>query len=47
MWTEILQREASQKKHYVRSKRHTIEVGWLGFQNELAEMIGCKPKICK
>ena len=47
MWKEIHQREENQKKNYVRSMRHTVEVGWLGFLDGLAAMIGCKPNIRK
>ena len=28
---------------YVKSQRHTIQVDWIPFMDELAELNGCKP----
>lgn len=34
-------------KRYVSSPRHTVEVDHLGFCNEIADIVGCRPDICK
>lgn len=32
-------------KRYVKSQRHTIQVDWIPYMDELAEKAGCKPRI--
>lgn len=41
-----LKRKASEKRYYC-SKRHTVQVNFIGYCDELAEMIGCRPNLLK
>jgi len=34
-------------KRYYNSARHTIQVDWLDFMDELAEQVGVKPNLVK
>jgi dimethylaniline monooxygenase (N-oxide forming) len=34
-------------KRYVASPRHTIQVDYVEYCNELADEVGCRPNICK
>ena len=45
MWQEIRQKEAVMSHRYVASHRHTIQVDFIPFMDELAVLIGCKPNI--
>ena len=45
MLEDIRHRRQIMAKRYVSSTRHTIQVDWLPFCDELAEEIGCKPNI--
>lgn len=47
MWKDISAKEAAMAKHFVKSQRHTIQVDYIKFMDELAELVGCKPDICK
>ncbi|XP_013068490.2 flavin-containing monooxygenase 5-like [Biomphalaria glabrata] len=42
MWEDIREKEANMAKRYVKSQRHTIQVDYLPFMDELAELVGCK-----
>ena len=35
------------KSRYVQSPRHTVEVDWLPYLDEIAELLSCKPDIGK
>ena len=43
MWEDIRYKEAAMAKRYVKSQRHTIQVDYVDFMDELAELNGCKP----
>ena len=43
MMTDITQKEFAMSHRYVTSKRHTIQVDYLPFMDELAELAGNKP----
>lgn len=43
MWEDIRFKEAEMAKRYVKSQRHTIQVDYIKFMDELAELNGCKP----
>ncbi|XP_076436626.1 flavin-containing monooxygenase 5-like [Babylonia areolata] len=45
MWTDIEAKEAAMAKRYVTSPRHTIQVDYISFMDELAELNGCKPSL--
>ncbi|XP_025112852.1 dimethylaniline monooxygenase [N-oxide-forming] 5-like isoform X2 [Pomacea canaliculata] len=45
MWEDIRAKEAHMAKQYVKSQRHTIQVEYIPFMDELAELVGCKPDI--
>ncbi|CAG5128899.1 unnamed protein product [Candidula unifasciata] len=35
------------QNQYVQTARHTIQVDWLPFMDEIAELVGCKPNLLK
>ena len=45
MWEDIHFKEAAIAQRYVKSPRHTIQVDFIPFMDELAELTGCKPDI--
>ncbi|XP_025111759.1 dimethylaniline monooxygenase [N-oxide-forming] 5-like [Pomacea canaliculata] len=45
MWEDIRKKEAAMAQRYVHTQRHTIQVDWVPFMDELANLIGCKPQI--
>ncbi|KAK7094774.1 flavin-containing monooxygenase 5-like [Littorina saxatilis] len=45
MWEDIQAKEAAMAKRYVKSPRHTIQVDYVSFMDELAKLNGCKPDI--
>ena len=45
MWEDIRLKEAAMAKHYYKSQRHTIQVDYISFMDELAELNGCKPDV--
>ncbi|XP_063796098.1 flavin-containing monooxygenase 5-like isoform X2 [Pseudophryne corroboree] len=45
MKMEINKRKEYNQKRYVKSDRHTIQVDYVPYMDELAEEIGCKPNI--
>ncbi|KAJ8300964.1 LOW QUALITY PROTEIN: hypothetical protein KUTeg_022483 [Tegillarca granosa] len=47
MWREIKNRHEQIARQYVTSQRHTIQVNYIGYMDELADMIGCKPNLLK
>ncbi|XP_035829107.1 flavin-containing monooxygenase 5 [Aplysia californica] len=47
MKREIDDAYKAMRKRYVDTARHTIQVDWLPFMDELAEMVGCKPNLLK
>lgn len=47
MLTDIKKKERENAKRYVASPRHTIQVDYLPYLDELAEQFGVKPKLLK
>ena len=47
MWEDVRAKQAAMAVRYVESTRHTIQVDWIHFMDEIAEQIGCKPDISK
>ena len=45
MEADIAQKEMAMSHRYVSSKRHTIQVDYLPFMDELAELTGNKPNL--
>ncbi|GFN88429.1 dimethylaniline monooxygenase [n-oxide-forming] [Plakobranchus ocellatus] len=43
MWNDIRRREAEMAQRYVASRRHTIQVDYMVFMDELAQLVGCYP----
>lgn len=46
MWKDVVGKRDAMAKRYVDSTRHTIQVDFIPFLDELAELAGCKPNIC-
>lgn len=47
MLTDIKKKELELSKRYVESRRHTVQVDYISYLDELAEQIGAKPKMSK
>lgn len=47
MYADIQKKLEYIKKRFVDSPRHTLQVDFIGYQDELAEEIGCKPNLLK
>ncbi|KAL3870667.1 hypothetical protein ACJMK2_038712 [Sinanodonta woodiana] len=47
MLKDIRMKKKAMAQRYVQSQRHTIQVDYISFSNELCELIGCKPNFCK
>jgi len=45
MMADIRKKACEMESRYVESTRHTIQVDWIPFMDELAEHVGCKPNI--
>ncbi|CAD5120537.1 DgyrCDS9103 [Dimorphilus gyrociliatus] len=45
MWENIREKQAAMAKRYFNSQRHTIQVDWIPFMDEVAEQFGCKPNL--
>ncbi|XP_052092508.1 flavin-containing monooxygenase 5-like [Mytilus californianus] len=45
MWDDIYQKRKEIAKHYTHSLRHTVMVEFIGYLDELADIIGCKPRL--
>ncbi|XP_046562089.1 flavin-containing monooxygenase 5-like [Haliotis rubra] len=45
MWADIGKKEANMAARYVESQRHTIQVDYVDFMDELSELVGCRPNI--
>lgn len=45
MWEDIATKRKAMAMRYKKSMRHTIQVDYVKFMDELAEIIGCKPNI--
>ncbi|KAK3602194.1 hypothetical protein CHS0354_004710 [Potamilus streckersoni] len=47
MWHDIRVTQALMEHRYVKSLRHTIQVVFIPFMDELAALVGCKPNFWK
>ena len=47
MWEDITAKDDAMKARYVESLRHTIQVDWIPYFDEIAELVGCKPNFSK
>ena len=47
MWEDIHAKHDTMAARYVDSQRHTIQVDWIPFMDEVAEQCGCKPDLCE
>lgn len=47
MVIDIEKKRREIKRRYFSSKKHTIQVDFLLYMDELAELVGCKPQIGK
>ncbi|BFZ05640.1 hypothetical protein BsWGS_08679 [Bradybaena similaris] len=41
MWSDIRSKEAALARRYTKSRRHTIQVDYIQFMDELARLVGC------
>jgi len=44
MMKDINDKKAEMKKRYKASERHTIQVDYITYSDEIADLIGCKPR---
>ncbi|KAH6934858.1 hypothetical protein HPB50_001542 [Hyalomma asiaticum] len=47
MFEDIRKKRESMRRRYVASPRHTIQVDWINYMDELASQIGARPNIFK
>lgn len=47
MWKEIKMKQEAMAARYKKSLRHTIQVDFITFMDELAVLIGCRPNFSK
>jgi dimethylaniline monooxygenase (N-oxide forming) len=47
MWKDIKLKKDEMHERYYASQRHTIQVDYVTFMDELAELVGCRPDFCK
>jgi len=47
MWRDVQEKRTAMSKRFVTSQRHTIQVDYIGYMDELAKMYGCKPNLGK
>ena len=45
MWKDVRSKEEALRCRYVQTQRHTIQVDYVQFMDELAELVGCKPDV--
>ena len=45
MMADIKRKQMMLRYRYVNSPRHTIQVDWVQYMDEIAEQVGCKPEI--
>ncbi|KHJ78750.1 Flavin-binding monooxygenase-like protein [Oesophagostomum dentatum] len=45
MKKSIKEKREAMEKRYVNSPRHTIQVDFISYMEELAELVGCRPKM--
>ena len=47
MMEEVQQKKQAMAARYVKTQRHTIQVDWIPFMDELAELVGSRPDLSK
>lgn len=47
MIKNIYEKKEALAGRYVKSPRHTIQVDYIDYMDELADLIGCKPDVIK
>ncbi|KAL4218994.1 Cyclopentanone 1 [Mactra antiquata] len=47
MWVDIEDKKTKMSEKYVKSQRHTIQVDYIPYQDELAKLCGCFPNLVK
>ena len=47
MWQDVNRKSDEMSKRYFQTRRHTIQVDYIPFMDELAEQLGCKPDLRK
>ncbi|VDO29844.1 unnamed protein product [Brugia timori] len=47
MEADIKLKRAQNKRRYFKSKKHTLQVDYIKYMDEIAEQIGCKPSLKK
>ncbi|KAK0056421.1 dimethylaniline monooxygenase [N-oxide-forming] 5 [Biomphalaria pfeifferi] len=47
MKKDICAKEKAMRRRYIDTQRHTIQVDWLPYMDELATVVGCKPNLFK
>lgn len=45
MWKDIAQKKLEMSMRYVATQRHTIQVDYVTFMDELAQLAGCRPNL--
>lgn len=45
MWKDIRAKQEAMALRYKKSTRHTIQVDYVTFMDELAEIVGCRPNM--
>ena len=45
MWRDIRGKQQNMAERYVKTQRHTIQVDYLPYMDELAEKVGCRPDL--
>ncbi|XP_067661853.1 flavin-containing monooxygenase 5-like [Haliotis asinina] len=45
MWSDIRKKQEALRSRYVNSQRHTIQVDYVDFMDQIAELVGCKPNL--
>lgn len=46
MWTDIRMKREALNKRYVDSTRHTLQVGYVPYMDEIADLCGCQVNLC-
>lgn len=47
MWKDIAQKKLEMSMRYVETQRHTVQVDYVTFMDELAELAGCRPNLLR
>ena len=47
MWADVHEKQRKMNERYVKTPRHTIQVDYVDFMDEIGEQMGCKPDLGK